>query len=56
MAWYQRAWNAARPGRVERDLNRELSFHVRERADQLEAEGMSRDEARREAQRVRPGA
>ncbi len=49
MSWFERAWNTVRPGRVHRDLDRELAFHVSERADEREAAGMSRDEARRQA-------
>ena len=40
MAWYHRFWNVVRPGRMQRDLDRELSFHVAERAAELQAGGM----------------
>jgi len=51
MAWYQRFWNVLRPARMEKDLERELSFHVAERAEELEAAGMSKAEAWRSARR-----
>ena len=51
MAWYQRAWNVLRPERVLRDLDRELSFHIRERTEELEAGGMQAAQAEREARR-----
>ena len=40
MSWIRRLWNTVRPGRVERDIARELSFHLAERQDQLRAEGL----------------
>ncbi|HZM92734.1 MAG TPA: ABC transporter permease [Vicinamibacterales bacterium] len=46
MSWLQRLTNTFRAGRVERDIQRELSFHIAERIDQLRAEGLSIDEAR----------
>ncbi len=49
MAWYREVWNVLRPGRMQRDLERELSFHMRERADELEAGGMNEEEAVRNA-------
>ncbi|HUI53597.1 MAG TPA: ABC transporter permease [Bryobacteraceae bacterium] len=45
MAWYRQFWNVLRPGRVQRDLERELSFHVAERVEELQAGGMSEEEA-----------
>lgn len=51
MAWYSRAFNLLRSNRVSRDIDREISFHVAERADDLVREGMPPDEAAREAQR-----
>src|SRR5450432_2731870 len=51
MAWYRRFWNVLRPGRMQSDLERELSFHVVERAEELQAGGMSREEASRIARR-----
>jgi putative ABC transport system permease protein len=49
MSWLGRLWNVLRPARLERELVRELSFHLQERTDELEAEGMSRDQALRTA-------
>lgn len=49
MAWYRRFWNVLRPGRMRRDLERELSFHVAERAEELQAGGMSEKDAKRNA-------
>jgi predicted permease len=51
MAWSHRLWSALRPGRLQNDIARELSFHLEERADQLRAEGLSAEEARRQARR-----
>ncbi|MEO7359933.1 MAG: ABC transporter permease, partial [Gemmatimonadaceae bacterium] len=51
MAWYSRAVNLLRPDRVSRDIDREMSFHVAERADDLINAGMSPADAAREAQR-----
>lgn len=51
MAWRHRLWNAFRPGRIERDIDRELSFHIAERVDALRAEGVRDDEAIRHARR-----
>src|SRR5580693_2280561 len=52
MAWYRRLWNVLRPGRMQSDLERELRFHVRERAEELQAGGMSGEEAAREARQA----
>jgi putative ABC transport system permease protein len=49
MSWLRRLINTFRSGRVERDIDRELSFHIAERAEQLQAQGMSREEAARRA-------
>lgn len=49
MAWYQRLWNILHRGRLQRDLERELSFHLRERIDDLQDAGLSHGEAVREA-------
>jgi len=43
--------NTLRRRRVDRDLRRELDFHIVERIDQLRAEGMPRDQARVAAQK-----
>jgi putative ABC transport system permease protein len=49
MRWLQRLVNTLRPGRVERDIRREVSFHIAERTDDLRAEGLSEAEAGRRA-------
>lgn len=49
MAWLRRLWNTFNFERVQRDIDRELSFHISERVDQLRAEGLSDDEATRRA-------
>src|SRR5262249_38444290 len=45
MSWYQRIWNVLRPRPQHESVQRELSFHVMERADELKAGGMSDVEA-----------
>ncbi|HEY1493547.1 MAG TPA: ABC transporter permease [Candidatus Solibacter sp.] len=45
MSWYHRLNNVLRPGRIQRDLERELSFHIAERAAELQTGGMSESEA-----------
>lgn len=47
--WLGRVWNVLRPHRLESDLDRELSFHLLERMEELQASGMGRDEALRKA-------
>src|ERR1035438_8115684 len=49
MNWFKRFWNVMRPGRVQRDLERELAFHVTERAEELREGGMSEADAARAA-------
>jgi putative ABC transport system permease protein len=49
MAWLHRLFNSVRSGRVERDIEREITFHLVERADDLEREGAGAAEARRQA-------
>jgi predicted permease len=51
MGWYRRLRNLTRRDLVERDIERELAFHLAERVDELTASGMSRDEALRAARR-----
>ena len=51
MAWYHRLANLVRSRRLSRDLDREISFHLAERVDELVAGGMSREEAERAARR-----
>jgi putative ABC transport system permease protein len=49
MSWLRRVVNTFRSGRVQRDIDREISFHIEERIDYLRAHGMSDEEARRAA-------
>lgn len=49
MSWFRRLSNALRPGKVSRDIEREISFHLAERADDLRARGISDREAARQA-------
>ena len=51
MAWYHRLLNVVRSGRLGRDLDREISFHLAERSDALVDAGTGPDEAAREARR-----
>ncbi len=51
MSLWSRLANVVRPGRVDRDLDAELRFHLESRIDALVAEGVSRDEAARRAAR-----
>jgi putative ABC transport system permease protein len=51
MAWIDRLRNVLWPDRLRRELDRELAFHLAERADALQAEGLSADEASRVARR-----
>ena len=49
MSWLRRLFNTFHPSSLQRDIERELSFHLAERADELRSEGMSDDEAMRRA-------
>ena len=51
MTWHRRWLNLLSPGRVWRDIDREMAFHLEERVDELVASGMSPEQARREARR-----
>jgi len=51
MSWWRRGLNVFRQEGVSSDLDRELDFHIAERADELQASGMSEEEALREARR-----
>jgi predicted permease len=51
MALFGRIWNALRPTPLQREIQRELSFHLQERIDELETSGMSREDAARMARR-----
>ena len=47
MAWHHRILNIFRSNRISRDIEREIEFHVAERADVLRDSGLSEVEARR---------
>jgi hypothetical protein len=49
MSWLRRVTNTMRSKRHWRELDREMAFHVAERADQLRHEGLSAEEAQRRA-------
>ena len=51
MSWLARIRNVFRSNALSRDIDREMAFHLAERADQLAASGMTPEDARREAQR-----
>ncbi len=51
MAWYNRLANLLRPGSLSRDIDREMEFHIAERADELVRGGMDPESAAREARR-----
>ena len=49
MNWLRRLWNTVRPGHIERDIDREMRFHLAERIDDLRAQGLTQEEASRRA-------
>src|SRR5215470_4736380 len=49
--WLGRLRNAIRPGRLDRDLDRELGFHVTELIEELEEAGMNSEAAARLARK-----
>lgn len=51
MAWFGRFWNVWQSRRLQSDLERELRFHVTERAEDLAADGMTESEALQSARR-----
>ncbi len=51
MAWYHRLFNFLRSNRVSRDIEREMAFHLSERAEDLRAGGLSAPEAQALARR-----
>ena len=51
MRWLRRVWNALRPGRLDHEIRREMTFHVGEREHDLRQDGLTDAEARREARR-----
>ncbi|HEX2779012.1 MAG TPA: ABC transporter permease, partial [Gemmatimonadaceae bacterium] len=51
MPWLRRLVNLARTERLARDIDREMSFHIDARADELRRAGMSEQDAVRESRR-----
>ena len=51
MSWWSRFVNVVQPGRLQKELDEEQRFHIESRVDELEAEGLSREEARAQASR-----
>src|SRR5579872_456518 len=51
MSWLSRVANAFRGGRVDRELDEELRFHLEARADELKSGGMDAGEALRQVRR-----
>ena len=51
MSWLSRIGNVFRRASLQRDVERELTFHIRERADMLIAAGMSEEAAFRQARK-----
>jgi predicted permease len=51
MGWCRKTFNLVWSRRLDRDIERELSFHIAERAEDLAGSGVPEDEARRKALR-----
>ncbi len=51
MVWLRRLYNALWPGTLHRDIDRETAFHLAERADDLQAAGLTPNDAQRQARR-----
>ena len=51
MSWWSRITNVFRSARLDRDLDDEQRFHIEARADELEAQGLSRQAALEQAAR-----
>ena len=51
MSWWSRVANVFRSGRVQRELDEELHFHMEERIRELTDTGMTREAAAREVAR-----
>jgi putative ABC transport system permease protein len=51
MSWISRLVNVLRSGRLDRDLDSELLFHIEARTDELIAKGLAPEDAAREARR-----
>jgi putative ABC transport system permease protein len=52
MSWFSRIANAFRAGRVDRELDEELQYHLEARMDELRRAGLDPREAEREARRM----
>ena len=51
MSWWSRVTNVFRSARLDRELDDEQRFHIEARADELEAQGLSRQAALEQAAR-----
>ena len=51
MSWISRLTNVFRSGRLDRDLDAELEFHIEARTEELIAKGLTPEDAAREARR-----
>jgi putative ABC transport system permease protein len=51
MSWFTRLGNVFRRAKLSDDIDREIAFHLAERADELESSGLPSEAARREARR-----
>ena len=51
MSWSRRLRNLFRSEDLSRDIDREMAFHISEKADELESRGMRRADAEREARK-----
>ena len=51
MTWFRRLINLARPNQLARDIDREMAFHIAERAEELRRAGMPEGDALLEARR-----
>ena len=51
MSWLMRLRNAFRSDQITDEIDREMAFHIAERTESLQSEGIGPEEARREAQR-----
>ena len=52
MAWFRRLANLFRVDRLNRDVAREMAFHLEEHVDELVSSGVPEAEARRQARRI----
>ncbi len=49
MSWMSRLWNTVRPRLLDQELNEEMANHIERRAAELTQDGLTRDEAYRQA-------